>query len=154
MPEILNIRRDYLACYEDPQNEAGFDADCLPAEQSHERCAPDGVDDLKNKFIAVYARRNACVRQLSALDDVAPERAGLISLTVKLTEAIDHLEDVCAPIGFIAEPVMDEEMFVSEIVFTHAPMANANNEPFESSFSLYIPIPWGEPDRKEQDDAP
>ncbi|GEM_PF-2471346 len=154
MRNIPNIRKEYLECYEDPRGDAGFDARCFPAERDVPSHAPVGVDELKDKFKAVYAQRNACVRRLSALEKSAQERAQLIEQTIKLTEAIDHLEDVCAPIGFVAEPVMGEDMFVAKLIFTHAPMADAKNEPYESSFSLYIQIPLEGHDRKEQDDAP
>ncbi len=141
MPTTLNIQAQYLACYEDPRSEAGFDGECYPAEPLTGRLVPEGVDELKARFMAVYARRNACVVALANLKPGEHGRGGLVEQTLLLTEAIDHLEDVCAPIGIIAEPVMGDDMFARELRFTHAPVPTPGEPQGVSSFSFYIPIP-------------
>lgn len=155
MPALLEIQSRFLACYEDPRGEAGFDGDCYPGGDTAAAPAPDGVDEMKTRFSAAYARRNACVRTLAGLKRSSPERARLIETILLLTEAIDHLEDVCAPVGLVAEPVMDEDMFVREVNFTHAPVHTPGRpSPFVSSFSMYIPIPVDGLVGKEAGDAP
>ena len=153
MTKTLNIRTDYLPFYLDPRDDDGFDAECIPFTDESGTPAPDRVAELKDKFRAVYARRNACVRRLSALESSARERAQLIEQTMSLTEAIDHLEDVGAPTGFLAEPVIEADMFASRLIFTHVAMAGAKNEPSESSFSIYISIPLEGAAGKEGIDA-
>ncbi len=141
MPTNLNIQAKYLTCYEDPRNEAGYDGECYPAEPLAALLAPEGVDEAKAQFKAVYARRNACVVALANLKPGDPSRGPLVDRIIQLTEAIDHLEDVCAPIGLIAEPVMGDDMFARELRFTHAPIPTPGEPAGVSSFSLYIPIP-------------
>jgi hypothetical protein len=153
MSAILNIQAKYVPCYEDPRTTPGFPADTYPAGQDDETTVPEIVQEAKARFKAVYARRNACLRTLSGLQPGDPNRPPLLEQVSFLTEAIDHLEDVYAPIGFVAEPVMDDAMFTSELAFTHARLASARGEPCESSFSLYIPIPLEDPKEMEGPDA-
>ena len=141
MPTNLNIEAKYLTCYEDPRNEAGYDGECYPAEPLAAQRVPEGVDEAKARFKAVYARRNTCVVALANLKPGDPGRGQLADRIIQLTEAIDHLEDVCAPIGLIAEPVMEDDMFARELRFTHAPVPAPGEPQGVSSFSLYIPIP-------------
>ncbi len=137
-----DIQVEFRACYEDPRTTPGFPDGVYPAEREpDEGAVPENVDEAKARFKAVYARRNACLLALARLTPDDPDRPPLVDSIIFLTDAIDHLEDVYAPIGFIAEPVMDDTMFTRELVFTHAPLASAKGAPFESSFSIYIPIP-------------
>jgi len=149
MASSPELQLRYLPCYEDPRRTPGFSPDCYPAERNSEDTAPKGVEEVKARFRAVYARRNACIAALSGLTADDPRREELSDYTHHLTEAIDHLEDVCAPTGIVAEPVMDDSMFTSELIFTHAPLVRAGVEPGTSSFSLYIPIPLDDTSGKE-----
>ncbi len=142
MSAVPDIHAKYLACYEDPRTTPEFPGDAYPAEGQAEVSVPENVKEAKARFKAVYARRNVCVRALSRLQRGNPDRARLAGQVLFLTEAIDHLEDIYAPIGFLAEPVMDDTLFTSELIFTHAKLARG--EPLESSFSIYIPIPLEE----------
>lgn len=153
MAAAPDIRTKYLACYEDPRTTPDFPGDAYPAERQSGATVPENVSEAKARFKAVYARRNLCVRALARLASGDPNRPPLAEQIIFLTEAIDHLEDVYAPIGLIAEPVMDDTMFTSELVFTHAQLASARGEPFESSFSIYIPIPLEEPEEEEDGNA-
>ena len=150
MSITLHIQTKYLPGYNDPRTMPSFPSDCYPAEQGGESAVPENVQEAKAMFKAVYARRNACLRDLSRLPPGDPARPPLAEQVLFLTEAIDHLEDVYAPIGLVAEPVMGETMFTSELIFTHAPLTRGRSEPFESSFSFYIPIPLA--DLKGKDD--
>lgn len=149
MSAAPDIDAKYLGCYEDPRTTPEFPGDAYPAEGASEASVPENVREAKARFKAVYARRNVCVRALSRLQPGNPDRVRLAGQITFLTEAIDHLEDVYAPIGLIAEAVMDDAMFTSELIFTHAQLAGARGEPFESSFSIYIPIPLDEPEDEE-----
>jgi hypothetical protein len=153
MATTLTRQTDYLRYYVDPRGESGFAVECVPLCNDPVAPVPDAVAELKEQFRAVYGRRNACVRKLSALEPAARERALLIEQTMTLTEAIDHLEDVGAPIGFVAEPVMEEDMFTSRLIFTHVTMSGSKKEPSESSFSIYISIPLEGAAGKEGSDA-
>jgi len=148
-----DIQAKYIPCYEDPRSTPGFPADAYPAGRDEEGAVPENVQEAKARFKAVYARRNACLRTLSGMQPGDPNRPPLLEQVIFLTEAIDHLEDVYAPVGFVAEPVMDDTMFTSELIFTHARLAGARGEPSESSFSLYIPIPLEDAEVKEDSDA-
>ncbi len=145
----LDIQAKYLGCFEDPRTTPGFPPEAYPTERDIPAGVPENVAEAKARFKAVYARRNVCACALSRLQPGDPDRPRLAAEFIFLTEAIDHLEDVYAPIGFIAEPVMDETMFTTELVFTHARLASAKSERFESSFSLYIPIPLQDPEGKD-----
>ncbi len=136
-----DIQAKYLPCYEDPRTSPGFPGDCYPAERDGEAAVPESAQKAKARFKAAYARRNVCVRAVSRLQPEDANRCALAEQVIFLTEAIDHLEDVYAPIGFVAEPVMDDTMFTRELLFTHAPLPRPRGRTFESSFSLYIPIP-------------
>jgi len=151
MSAVPDIQAKFVPCYEDPRTTPGFPADAYPAGRDDEATVTENVQEAKARFKAVYARRNACLRTLSGLQPGNPNRPPLLEQVIFLTEAIDHLEDIYAPIGFVAEPVMDDTMFASELIFTHARLASARGEPIESSFSLYIPIPL-EDDPKEEED--
>jgi hypothetical protein len=153
MSAALEIQARYLPCYEDPRTTPGFPGEAYPAERDTEGAVPENVNEAKARFKAVYARRNACLRALSRLQAGDPNRAPLAGQVVFLTEAIDHLEDAYAPIGFVAEPVMDDTMFTTELVFTHARLTGAGGKPFESSFSIYIPIPLEDLDEEEDTNA-
>ncbi len=148
-----DIQAKYIPCYEDPRTTPGFPADAYPAGRDDEGTVPENVQEAKARFKAVYARRNACVRTLTGMQPGDPNRSPLLEQIIFLTEAIDHLEDVYTPIGFVAEPVMDDTMFTSELIFKHARLASARGEPSESSFSLYIPIPLEDAEVKEGPDA-
>ena len=149
MSAAPEIQAKYLPCYADPRTTPGFPGDCYPAEREDKSAVPENVTEAKARFKAVYARRNVCARSLSRLQPGDPARPPLVEQVLLLTEAIDHLEDVYAPIGFIAEPVMDDAMFTTELIFTHAQLANTRSEPFESSFSFYIPIRLEGPEEEE-----
>ncbi len=149
MSAALDIQAKYLGCFEDPRTTPGFPPEAYPTERNVPTGVPENVAQAKARFKAVYARRNVCARALSRLQQGDADRPRLAAEFIFLTEAIDHLEDVYAPIGFIAEPVMDETMFTSELAFTHAPLTRAEGERFESSFSLYIPIPLEDPEGKD-----
>lgn len=149
MAAAPDIQVKYIACYEDPRTSPDFPRDSYPTERDSEAAVPENVPDAKARFKAVYARRNACLVALSRLQPGHPDRLPLAGQVLFLTEAIDHLEDVYAPVGFIAEPVMDDTMFTSELIFTHARLPTARGEPVESSFSLYIPIPLQDPEKEE-----
>ncbi len=153
MSAVPDIQAEFIPCYEDPRTTPGFPADAYPAGRDEEGTVPENVQEAKARFKAVYARRNACLRTLSGLQAGDPNRPPVQEQVVFLTEAIDHLEDIYAPIGFVAEPVMDDNMLTSELVFTHARLASVRGEPCESSFSLYIPIPLEDPEREEDPDA-
>ena len=153
MIAATEIQDKYVPCYEDPRNMPGFPGDSYPAERYGEAVVLENVQEAKARFKAVYARRNACLRALSSLQPGDPNRPPLVGQVILLTEAIDHLEDIYAPIGFIAEPVMDDSMFTSELIFTHAQPAKARGEPYESSFSFFIPIPLGHPAEEEDPNA-
>src|SRR5262245_27221952 len=148
-----DIPAKYLACYEDPRATPGFPEDAYPAEKDPEPAFPENVREPKARFKAVYARRNSCVRALSRLQPQDPKSTPLAEQIIFLTEAIDHLEDFYAPIGFIAEPIMDDTMFTTELVFTHVGLLTAKATAFESSFSIYIPIPFKDPQGKEERNA-
>jgi hypothetical protein len=141
MPATLKIQARFLDFYQDPRCESDFDAGCYPSESGSDRPALEGMEELKEKFKAVYARRNACERALSHLTPGSPKREGLTQHWLTLTEAVDHLEDVCAPIGFIAEPVKGDGLLARELIFTHPPRPAKDGAQSGSSFSLYIPIP-------------
>ena len=153
MSAAPDIQAKYVPCYEDPRSAPGFPGDFYPAGREGEAAVPEKVPEAKARFKAVYARRNACLRALSGLQPGDPKRPPLVEQVISLTEAIDHLEDIYAPIGFVAEPVMDDTMFTSELIFTHARLASARLEPIESSFSFYIPIPLEDPEEEEDPDA-
>jgi len=150
---VFKIQTKYLACYEDPRTAPDFPNNAYPTERDGEAAAPENVKEAKARFKAAYARRNVSLRALARLPTGDPARSAMAEKVLFLTEAIDHLDDVYAPIGFIAEPVMDDTMFTSELVFTHARLPGARGEPFESSFSLYIPIPLEDPEQKEDPNA-
>ncbi len=139
-----NIQAKYLPCYEDPRSTPGFPGDCYPAEREGEAAVPESAQEAKARFKAAYARRNVCVRAVSRLQPGDANRCALAEQVIFLTEAIDHLEDVYAPIGFVAEPVMDDTMFTRDLIFTHAPLPRPLGGTFESSFSIYIAIPLGD----------
>lgn len=141
MPTHLNIRAEYLACYEDPRNDDGFKGEWYPVEPVAAQLAPAGVDEAKARFKAVYARRNACVVALANLPPGDPGRGQLVGRILRFTEAIDHLEDVYAPTGIVAEPARGDDMFARELRFTHAPIPTPGEPQGVSSLSLYIPIP-------------
>jgi hypothetical protein len=141
MPAHVDIQARFLACYEDPRDDVGFEGEWYPAEPVAARLAPEGVDEAKARFKAVYARRNACVVALANLPPGDPGRRQLVDQILQLTEAIDHLEDVYAPTGIVAEPAMGDDMFARELRFTHAPIPTPGEPEGVSSFSLYIPIP-------------
>lgn len=149
MSATADIQAKYLACYEDPRTIPGFPDDYYPAERNGDARVPEDIQQAKARFKAVYAHRNACLRGLSGLQPGDPDRSRLMRQIILLTDAIDHLEDVYAPIGFIAEPVMDDAMFATELIFTHAPLANTERQPCESSFSLYIAISLEAPQVEE-----
>jgi hypothetical protein len=153
MSAAPEIQAKYLPCYEDPRTTPDFPGDCCPAERDGESAVPENVTEAKARFKAVYARRNVCARALSRLQPGDPARPPLAAQVLLLTEAIDHLEDVYAPIGFVAEPVMDGGMFTRELIFSHAPLASSRGEPFESSFSFYISIPLEDPEEREDPHA-
>jgi len=153
MPAALDIQAKYAPCYEDPRTAPDFPADAYPAERDEEATAPENVQEAKRRFKAVYARRNACLRTLSSLQPEDPNRPPLLERAVFLTEAIDHLEDVYAPIGLVAEPLMNDSMFTSELIFTHARLTSARSGSRECSFSLYIPIPLPDSEEVEEPDA-
>jgi hypothetical protein len=154
MTAAADIRTKFLSCYEDPLITPGFAGDCYPEEAGGEGAVPANVHEAKARFKAVYARRNVCLRALSRLKSGDAERRTLTEQVLFLTEAIDHLEDVYAPIGFVAEPVMDDTMFTRELIFTHARLAWVKGGVRESSFSLYIPISLENADEEEDPDAP
>jgi len=149
----LAIHPKYLDCYRDPRDEPGFRADCYPLVRNDQESPSDQVSEGKTCFLAVYARRNACVSAISGMNPGDQAHPRLVGEIIFLTEAIDHLEDVYAPIGFAAEPVMDEGMFTRELLFMHAPPSAAKRAPSESSFSLYISIPQPEMPTEEEPDA-
>ena len=153
MSTTLDIQARYVPGYDDPRTTPNFPNDCYPEERGGESAVPENVQEAKAKFKAVYARRNACLRNLSHLTPDDPARPPLVEQIVFLTQAIDHLEDVYAPIGLVAEPVMDETMFTRELIFTHAPLTGTRSETFESSFSFYIPIPLKNPEKEEDPNA-
>ncbi len=153
MSAAPDIQAKFIPCYEDPRTTPDFPADAYPAGRDNEDTGPENVQEAKARFKAVYARRNACLRTLSGLQAGDANRPALLEQVVFLTEAIDHLEDVYAPIGFVAEPVMDDTMFTSELAFTHARLAGTRGESCESSFSFYIPIPLVDPEAEEDPDA-
>ena len=153
MSTTLEILAKYQLCYFDPWTTCGFPDDVYPGETTSPGTVPDHIQEAKVRFKAVYARRNACVRRMVRLADRDSARLPLVEQIAFLTEAIDHLEDVYAPIGFVAEPVMDETMFTRELVFTHPRSGSAVAEPYESSFSLYIPIPLGDSEKEEGPNA-
>lgn len=137
----IHINERYATCYEDPRKTSGFDISCYPNEQTKSTEGPEYTADLKSMFQAVYARRNRCVRTLAGLVGDRNAFKGISEQITRLTDAIDHLEDACAAVGFDAEPIMDADMYTRELVFTHAPMADSREEPYESSFCFYIPVP-------------
>lgn len=153
MSSAPDIQARFIACYEDPRGTPGFPVDAYPAERGSQAAAPENAQEAKARFKAVYARRNACLCALSRLPSGDPNRPALVEQVIFLTEAIDHLEDVYAPIGFVAEVVMDDAMFTRELSFTHARLPGAGREPVESSFSLYIPIPLEDLHEEEDEKA-
>jgi len=153
MSAAPEIQAKYLPCYADPRTTPGFPGDCYPAEREDKSAVPENVTEAKARFKAVYARRNVCARAHSRLQPGDPARPPLAAQVLLLTEAIDHLEDVYAPIGFVAEPVMDDTLFTRELIFTHARMAGTRGEPCESSFSFYISIPLQDPEEEEGPNA-
>jgi hypothetical protein len=141
MAMLADIETRFQVCCEDPRSTPGFPEGAYPVERGWEGVLPEGVAEAKVRFLAVYARRNACVLALADLDAAEPSRRALMERFLFLTEAIDHLEDIYAPIGFLAEPVLEGGMFARELVFTHVRVGSARSEPSESSFSFFIPIP-------------
>ena len=150
-PEIQNR---FLWCYEDPRSTPAFKAEHYPEAKGSESTLLEGIEMARAQFQAVYARRNAVVRALEDLEPGDQDHARLAKQILFLTEAIDHLEDLYTPIGFVAEPVMDHTLFTRELVFTHAQPATEDGAIIVSSFSIYIPIPREEVRGREDPDAP
>ncbi len=151
---MTEVQTKYDHCYQDPRTTPGFPPECYPVERDIQAAVPESIQLAKGRFKAVYARRNLCLRNLSGLQVTDPERPRWLRQVLFLTEAIDYLEDLYAPVGLMAEPEMDDAMFTRELSFTHAPHARTNPEPVESSFSLYIRVPFEDTGGEEESNAP
>jgi hypothetical protein len=139
----------------DPRKASDFNADWYPKADGREAPAvdtSDACDRIRLQFLAVYYELNGGYARLQAFRNAIPKKPGTAQpgeLTAlkqieELLRRRDALEDQFAPLGVIAEPVM-QQGFTLDVRFSFGaerPDPDLQGG-FYSSAYITIPLPSG-----------
>ena len=139
----------------DPRKARGFNPDWYPKADGREAPASDSSDScdlIRLQFLAVYYELNCGYARLQAFRSANPKKPGTAQAgeltALKQIEALlrrrDALEDQFAPLGVIAEPVM-QQGFTLDVTFSFGAERRATDLQggFYSSAYITIPLPPG-----------
>jgi hypothetical protein len=134
----------------DPRQRPGFDPALFP--RAHGAAAPpvgsrDPTDRTKLQFLSVYYELNACYANLLQVRAAPPSPARntaerrILRRIERTLRRRDAIEDHYAPIGILAEPIM-QAGFAIDIHFTFATLNNQGRPRSEGCrMSAYMALP-------------
>jgi hypothetical protein len=139
---------------EDPRTRSDFDPRHYPRIDGQESPPPEARernDRIKLEFLAVYYglnREHACLLELRArpVSDRHPEEEKRILQAIDQVLIVrDQLEDEYAPLGVVAEPIVNDGFTVSvRISFGNADAAGRlRSELFTITACVPVPLPEG-----------
>jgi hypothetical protein len=135
----------------DPRKAPGFNPDWYPKADGREAPASDSTDAcdrIRLQFLAAYYELNCAYTCLQAFRSANPKKpgaaqAGELTALKQIEELLrrrDALEDQFAPLGVIAEPVM-QQGFTVDVTFSFGAERRATDLQGGVYSSAYISIP-------------
>ena len=125
MHTIADVESAFPDVFASPQTDEQYDSHLVPALIESHRPNTEDQSTAQTLFQSAYYRRNQQVLQMEAAAQDSDQYQTALAEAVRITEAIELLEDALSPQGFVADPGKDLD--VRFLKFTSVPSGKGSS---------------------------